>query len=113
MPITELEEAVQPRLSPGERYWICTAWPSSGEVVMPEFNATLWGYEGDDDDFVPGDIARWEMCVTMDEKAVMLKDRYQGKAFTDVAQYQGNGFLNKKFSEKPLLPLTTRVVYLL
>jgi hypothetical protein len=35
----------------------------------------------------------------MDEKAAMLKNRYQGKSFTDIAQYQGNRFMNSWYRE--------------
>jgi hypothetical protein len=40
MSITELEEAGQPRPLPRERYWVCTAWPNSGEVVISGFNTS-------------------------------------------------------------------------
>ncbi|KAF2803979.1 uncharacterized protein BDZ99DRAFT_545868, partial [Mytilinidion resinicola] len=73
-----------------ERFWVSVAWPSSGGLVVSEYDTTLPGFSKDTDDFVPDDVARLRLCISMDERAAMLLERYQGKTFRDVSEYRGN-----------------------
>jgi hypothetical protein len=92
--ISALEEGQEPEPPPKERYWVSVAWPSSGGLVVSEFDTNLWGMDRDAENLVPEDVARLRLCRSMDEKAAMLRERFQGKTFTDVEEYQGNAFIN-------------------
>jgi hypothetical protein len=76
-----------------ERYWVSVAWPSSGGLVVSEFDTTIWGVEIGDIECVPDDVARLRLCKNMDEKAQMPKDRFKGETWESVGDYTGNAFI--------------------
>jgi hypothetical protein len=61
---------------------------------VSEYDTTLPAFSKVTDDFVPDDVARLRLCTSMDERAVMLLERYQGKIFRDVSEYRGNACIN-------------------
>ncbi|KAF2492711.1 hypothetical protein BU16DRAFT_466581, partial [Lophium mytilinum] len=89
-----LEEGTEPEPTASERFWVCVAWPSSGGLVMAEYDTTLPGFSKDADRFVPGDVARLRLCASMDERAAMLLERCGGKVFRDVSEYSGKACIN-------------------
>lgn len=91
--IVALEEGPEPEPSLRERYWVCVAWPSSGGLVVSEFQTTVGPLGVNDDNFVPEDVARLRLCRNMDERAAMLKERFHGETFANVKEYQGNAFI--------------------
>jgi hypothetical protein len=44
-------------------------------------------------ELVPTDISRSLLCPNMDEKADLLKSRFQGRLWDTVANYEGNSFI--------------------
>ena len=72
--ISALEEGQEPEPSLKERYWVSVAWPSSGGLVVSEFDTNLWGMDRDTENLVPEDVARLRLCRSMDEKAAMLRE---------------------------------------
>lgn len=91
--VNHLGESGEPLPTMKERHWVSVAWPSTGGLVVSEFDTTMWGVERDCDEFVPEDVARLQLCTSMDEKAKMLKERFQGKVWGRVEEYRGNAFI--------------------
>ena len=89
-----LEEGEEPEPELKERLWVRVAWPSSGGLVVSEFDTTLYGYDPDSDNFVPDDENRLRLCRDMDEKAAVLKEKFEAKTFASVEECQGNAFIN-------------------
>jgi hypothetical protein len=87
---SELDNSPLPTMR--ERYWISVAWPSTGGLVVSEYDTNIYP-GGVETDTVPDDVCRLMLCTTMDEKATMLKERFQGKSWGSVEDYQGNGFI--------------------
>lgn len=90
--IPALDESDEPEPTKRERHWVSVAWPRAGELVVSEFDTNMWGLEGEKE-LVPEDVARLRLCTSMDEKAQMLKDRFEGKTWDRVEDYQGNAFI--------------------
>ncbi|KAF1845475.1 uncharacterized protein K460DRAFT_109736 [Cucurbitaria berberidis CBS 394.84] len=90
--IVELDESYEPLPTMRERHWISVAWPTTGGLVVSEFGTNMWGVEIEVE-VVPSDVARLRLCVSMDEKAHVLKERFQGKTWSSVEDYEGNAFI--------------------
>ncbi|KAF2677924.1 hypothetical protein K458DRAFT_349533 [Lentithecium fluviatile CBS 122367] len=92
--IDALEEGREPAPTERERTWVSVAWPSTGGMVVAEWNTIMWGYGRDDDRFLPyEELGRLRMCKDMDEKAVILKEWFEGKGFKNVGEYIGNAWM--------------------
>ncbi|KAH7349039.1 hypothetical protein BKA66DRAFT_477156 [Pyrenochaeta sp. MPI-SDFR-AT-0127] len=76
-----------------ERYWFGVAWPSTGGLVVSEYDTNMYGV-GIETDTVPDDVCRLILCTTMDEKATMLRERFGGKLWNSVDDYDGNAFIS-------------------
>ena len=76
--IVELDESDKPLTTMRERHWVSVAWPSTGGLVVSEFDTNMWGVEVETV-LVPEDVARLRLCTSMDEKAQMLRERFRGK----------------------------------
>lgn len=92
--IDALEDGSEPLPTQRERTWVSIAWPSTGEVVVAEWNTIMYGYGKDDDRFLPvEELGRLRLCKDMDEKATILKEWFEGKAIEDIQAYEGNWWL--------------------
>jgi hypothetical protein len=87
---SELDRSPLPTLK--ERFWVSVAWPSTGGLVVSEYNTNMYP-GGVETDTVPDDVCRLLLCITMDEKATMLKEKFEGKSWESVDDYKGNAFL--------------------
>lgn len=98
-----------------EKRWIKVGWPSTGGLVVSEFD-TMWGpgpigkpcqhtvveeylanSAVDEDNLTPGNghgLALLKMARTMDERCHLLKNRFRGKHYDNISEYDGQGFLN-------------------
>jgi hypothetical protein len=94
---SELDNSPLPTMK--ERYWVSVAWLSTGGLVVSEYNTNMYP-ECVETDTVPNDVCRSMLCTTMDEKATMLKERFGGKTWASVDDYQGNAFLGCWESKK-------------
>ncbi|KAF1829869.1 hypothetical protein BDW02DRAFT_126743 [Decorospora gaudefroyi] len=88
--IEALENSPEP--TPKERHWVSVAWPSTGRLVVSEYDTNMYP-GGRGDGTVPEDVCRLMLCTTMDEKATMLKERFEGKEWASVSDYDGYAFL--------------------
>jgi hypothetical protein len=91
---TPLEEDGEPEPELKERLWVRVAWLSNGGLVVSVFDTTLYGYDPHSDNFVPGDENRLRLCRDMNEKAIVLMEGFEGKAFASVEECQGDAFIN-------------------
>jgi hypothetical protein len=92
MDIHELDESYEPLPTMREWNWVSVAWPSTGGFVVSEFDTNMWGVD-DSTELVPTDVARLRLCKSMDKKARILKERFEGKVWDKVEDYRGNGFI--------------------
>jgi hypothetical protein len=92
MDITELDESSEPLPTVRERHWVSVAWPSIGGLVVSEFDTNMWGVEPDKE-AAPEDVARLQLCTSIDEKANLLTSRFEGIRLSSTEEYQGNGFV--------------------
>lgn len=74
--------------SVAEQRWACSVG------VRHNSHTTLYGYDPDSDSFVPDDENRLRLCRDMDEKAAVLKEKFEAKTFASVEECQGNAFIN-------------------
>jgi hypothetical protein len=86
----ELDNSPLPTMR--ERYWVSVAWPSTGGLVVSEYNTNMYP-GGVETETVPDDVCRLVLCTTMDEKAAILKGRFEGKSWESVNDYHGNAFV--------------------
>lgn len=86
----ELDASPEPTLR--ERYWVSVAWPSTGGLVVSEYNTNMYP-GGIETDPPPDDVCRLMLCTTMDEKAAILMERFEGKLWNSVEEYDGNAFI--------------------
>ncbi|KAF2729888.1 hypothetical protein EJ04DRAFT_515625 [Polyplosphaeria fusca] len=91
-----LDNGEEPEPTIRDKVWVSVAWPSGGGVVVAEFHNTQldWHGEGGRDYGIPEDVARLGLCRDMDERATMLRERFEGKWYENVGYYEGDGFLN-------------------
>ena len=73
----------QPEPTTRESHILRVGWPSSGGVVVAEFDSEL-----------PDDAAMLRMARTMDERSTLLRERFQAEWYADFESYCGVGFLN-------------------
>lgn len=90
--IHALDDSDEPLPTLRERYWISVAWPSTGGLVVSEWDTNMYGV-GLGVELVPTDTSRLLLCTNMDEKTELLKSRFQGKLWNSVAEYTGNSFI--------------------
>jgi hypothetical protein len=68
-----------------ERYWVSIAWPSTGGLVVAEWDTMMYGFT-DENELVPMDVLRLLLCTNMDEKVHMLEERVQGNLWSSVEE---------------------------
>jgi hypothetical protein len=91
--IPALDESGEPEPTKREGHWVSVAWPSGGGLVVSEVvDTSMWGVYSEEGT-VPDDVGRLRLCMSMDEKAQMLKNRFRGKVWACVEDYQGDAFL--------------------
>jgi hypothetical protein len=90
--IVEFDESDKPLLMMRERHWVSMVWPSTGGLVVSEFDTNMWDVEIETV-LVPEDVARLRLCTSMDEKAQMLKEKFRGKMWGNAEDYRGNAFI--------------------
>ena len=101
-----------------EKRLIRVAWPSIGGVWVADFDTT-WAGVDEEDRLLPdgADLGRLKMARTMDERASLLRDRFNARHYGDIGEFEGYGFFNcwetKEEGEAgPLLsPRETREVW--
>jgi hypothetical protein len=93
MSIIELDESNEPLSIMRERHWVGVAWPSTGGLVVADWDTNMWGVEIEAE-LVLKDVARLQLCTNMDEKADTLRKRYGGKTWENVKDYRRNAFLD-------------------
>lgn len=76
-----------------ERRWVSVGWPSTGGLVVTEYETSLWGKQ-DEGKIVPNDIARIKLARTMDERCQILVEHFKGVFYNDVSEYKGYAFIN-------------------
>jgi hypothetical protein len=91
--IKSLEEEQEPWPTMRERRWVSVGWPSTGGLWVGEFDTTVLD-PVEHDNIVPCDTARLMLARTMNEKCVILRERFNAKFYQHVEQYEGYGFLN-------------------
>ncbi|KAF2119147.1 hypothetical protein BDV96DRAFT_487301, partial [Lophiotrema nucula] len=76
-----------------ERLWCSVAWPSAGGLVIAEFHSARLGHRNDGgrEYEIPEDVGRLGLCADMDERAAMLRERFEGKFFASVEDYDEEG----------------------
>ena len=90
-----LEE--QPTPTMREKRLLRVGWPQGegGGVWIAEFDTT-WAGVDEETKLLPADeeLGRLRMTRTMNERCVMLRDRFRGRFYTDLREYEGYGFFN-------------------
>lgn len=88
-------------LSERERRFTAIGWPSTGGLWISEFEVDWNVYmEYVDEDLEPPascfepDMMLIRMTRTMDEKCALLSQKFHGKFYSDVSEYEGLGMLN-------------------
>jgi hypothetical protein len=89
----QLEESNEPLPTMRERHCINIAWPSTGGLVVADWDTNMRGVEIEVE-LVLMDVARLQLCTGMDEKAEILRGRFGGKTWESVKDYRGNAFLD-------------------
>ncbi|KAF2876415.1 hypothetical protein BDV95DRAFT_482506, partial [Massariosphaeria phaeospora] len=97
--IAALEESDEPLPPMRERHWVSVAWPSTGGLVVAEFDTNMWGVEIEKE-LVPDDVARLRLCIGMDGKAQILKERFRWTTWSSLKDYQGSTFIGCWGSKK-------------
>jgi hypothetical protein len=71
------------------------AWPSTGGVWVADFDTT-WAGVDDPENLLPYDAetGQLKMARTMDERAILLRDRFNGRHYKDIEEFDGYGFFN-------------------
>ncbi|KAH8731838.1 hypothetical protein GQ44DRAFT_603934 [Phaeosphaeriaceae sp. PMI808] len=69
--IHALDESDEPEPTLRERYWASVAWPSTGGLVVSEWDTNMWGV-GIHAEVAPTDIERLLLCTNMDERFMIL-----------------------------------------
>ena len=87
----------QPAPTMREKRLIKVGWPQGegGGVWIAEFDTT-WAGVDEETNLLPVDeeLGRLRMTRTMDERCVMLRDRFRGRFYADLREYEGYGFFN-------------------
>lgn len=93
-----------------EKRSVKVGWPSTGGLWGSEFD-TPYPAPDEEDHLLPSDgLARVKMAKTMDERCQVLRDRFRGKFYKDVSDYEGYAFLRAwewKFTGEAGLRLLT------
>lgn len=80
-----------------EKRLLKVGWPEGegGGVWIAEFDTT-WAGVDEETNLLPEDeeLGRLRMMRTMDERCVMLRDRFRGRFYSDLREYEGYGFFN-------------------
>ncbi len=78
-----------------EKRLIKVAWPSAGGVWVAEFDTT-WAGVDEEDHLLPddADVGRLTLARTMDERAALLRDRFNARHYGDIGEFEGYGFFN-------------------
>jgi hypothetical protein len=87
-----LWDSGEPASTKRVRYWVSVVWPNTGGLVMAEWDTSMYGFT-DENELVPDDVSPWLLCTNMEEKARILKERFQGKFWSSVKEYWGNAFI--------------------
>jgi hypothetical protein len=90
--IPDLYESSEPLPTIRERHWVNVAWPNIGGLMVSKFDTNMLGVQPDKE-VVPEDVARLQLCTSMDEKAKLLTSRFEGTYLSSIKEYQGNGFI--------------------
>ncbi|KAF2267585.1 hypothetical protein CC78DRAFT_456807, partial [Lojkania enalia] len=83
--LAALEDGSAPEASVRESTWMCVAWVSGGGFVVAECDDERVG--GGEE--VPEDVGRLGLCGNMEERGRVLRDRFQGRFYADVKEYDG------------------------
>lgn len=86
---------VKPQPTMREKRFVKVGWPSTGGLWVAEFDTTFAGVD-EEDNLLPENegAARLRMARTMDERCVILRDRFKATFYEDVKDYKGYAFLN-------------------
>lgn len=78
-----------------EKRFVKVGWPSTGGFWVAEFDTTFAGVD-EEDNLLPEDegAARLRMARTMDERCILLRDRFQATFYEHLRDYKGYAFLN-------------------
>lgn len=86
---------VEPQPTMREKSFVKVGWPSTGGLWVAEFNKTFAGVD-EEENLLPEHegAARLRMARTMDERCVILRDRFKATFYGYVKDYKGHAFLN-------------------
>ena len=88
----------QPPPTRREKRDVRVGWPSSGGGVwVGEWDWTWAGIDDEEEHLLPPDdvsLGKLRMARTMDERCMLLRDRFQAAFYSNVEDYQGYAFLN-------------------
>lgn len=86
---------VEPQPTMREKRFVKVGWPSTGGLWVAEFDTTFAGVD-EEGNLLPEDegAARLRMAWTMDERCVILRDRFKATFYEYLKDYKGYAFLN-------------------
>jgi hypothetical protein len=88
------KDADRPKPTMREKRWVKVGWPSTGGLWVSEFDTTWAGVDEEDNLPPQGEgLARLKLARTMDERCLVLRDRFRAKSYRDVSEYEGYAFL--------------------
>lgn len=76
-----------------EKRWVKVGWPTTGSLWVSEFDTTWAGVDVEEDLPPYEGLARVRMARTMDERCQILKERFRGKFYESLGDYEGSTFL--------------------
>lgn len=91
--VFNIQEEPEPTMR--EKRLVKVAWPSTGGVWIADFDTT-WAGVDEVDPLLPddADVGRLKMARTMDERSVLLRDRFEATFYADVGGFEGYAFFN-------------------
>lgn len=86
--VFDIQEEPEPTMR--EKRLVKVAWPSTGGVWVADFDTT-WAGVDEEDRLLPddADMGRLKMARTMDERSVLLRDRFKATFYADVGTFEG------------------------
>lgn len=91
--VSRMDAEPQPTIR--EKSFVKVGWPSTGGLWVTKFDTTFAGVD-EEDNLLPEHegVARLRMARTMDERCLILRDRFKATFYRYVKDYKGHAFLN-------------------
>lgn len=86
---------IEPQPTMREKSFVKVGWPSTGGLWVAEFDTSFASVDEEDNPLPEHEgAARLRMARTMDERCVILRDRFKATFYEFVKDYKGHAFLN-------------------